>query len=219
MVLSWASLGGEERRCLLRFGRARWSPGNANWWRSRSGSDRCSAGPKHGRPLELFSTACCRGSRAKQAGSWLSRPGLSGPTACSRCWGAATGTRTLCVIASALPGISDQPGVLRFIEVLEPGRKESQQFQNVVRDIFGLEASELASLGAKRFHGKPPLIGLGVPRRSGGGKVQTFAIIRFLFGRALSETKGKAAFWPGPLTRRERGAPPHNCPVFAPKWD
>jgi hypothetical protein len=42
----------------------------------------------------------------------------------------------------------------------EPGRKESQQFQNVVRDIFGLEASELASLGAKRFHGKPPLIGL-----------------------------------------------------------
>src|SRR4051794_24822888 len=88
MVLSWASLGGEERRCLLRFGRARWSPGNANWWRSGSGSDRCSAGPKHGRPLELFSTACCRGSRAKQAGSWLSRPGLSGPTACSRCWGA-----------------------------------------------------------------------------------------------------------------------------------
>src|SRR4051794_37596611 len=88
MVLSWASLGGEERRCLLRFGRARWSPGNANWWRSGSGSDRCSAGPKHGRPLELLSTACCRGSRAKQAGSWLSRPGLSGPTACSRCWGA-----------------------------------------------------------------------------------------------------------------------------------
>src|SRR3954469_16419717 len=34
MVLSWASLGGEERRCLLRFGQARWSPGNANWWRS-----------------------------------------------------------------------------------------------------------------------------------------------------------------------------------------
>src|SRR4051812_36446022 len=102
MVLSWASLGGEERRCLLRSGRARWSPGNASWWRSRSGSDRCSAGPKHGQPLELFSTACCRGSRAKQAGSWLSRPGLSGPTACSRCSGAATGTRTLCVIASAL---------------------------------------------------------------------------------------------------------------------
>src|SRR4051812_6328757 len=68
---------------------------------------------------------------------------------------------------------------------LEPGRKESQQFQNVVPDIFGLEASELASLGAKRFHGKPPLIGLGAPRRSGGGRVQTFAIIRFLFGRAL----------------------------------
>src|SRR3954454_8321865 len=39
--------------------------------------------------------------------------------------------------------------------------------------------------GAKRFHGKPPLIGLGAPRRSGGGRVQTFAIIRFLFGRAL----------------------------------
>src|SRR4051812_470464 len=69
--------------------------------------------------------------------------------------------------------------------VLEPGRKESQQFQNVVPDIFGLETSELASLGAKRFHGKPPLIGLGAPRRSGGGRVQTFAIIRFLFGRAL----------------------------------
>src|SRR3954464_2193705 len=68
---------------------------------------------------------------------------------------------------------------------LEPGRKESQQFQNVVPDIFGLEASELASLGAKRFHDKPPLIGLGVHRRSGGGRVQAFAIIRFLFGRAL----------------------------------
>src|SRR3954469_20786685 len=70
MVLSWASLGGEERRCLLRFGRARWWPGNASWRRSRSGSDRCSAGPKHGRPLELFSTACCGGSRAKR----LERP-------------------------------------------------------------------------------------------------------------------------------------------------
>jgi hypothetical protein len=67
----------------------------------------------------------------------------------------------------------------------EPGRKESQHFQNVVPDIFGLEASELAASGAKRFHGKPPLIGLGVHRRSGGGRVQTFAIIRFLFGRAL----------------------------------
>ena len=52
-------------------------------------------------------------------------------------------------------------------------------------DIFGLEASELASLGAKRFHGKPPLIGLGVHRHSGGGRLQAFAIIRFLFGRAL----------------------------------
>src|SRR4051812_17678884 len=67
----------------------------------------------------------------------------------------------------------------------EPGRKESQQFQNVVPDIFGLEASELASLVAKRFHGKPPLTGFGVHRRSGGGRVQAFAIIRFLFGRAL----------------------------------
>src|SRR3954453_793967 len=101
MVLSWASLGGEERRCLLRFGRARWSPGNANWWRSRSGSDRGSAGPKPGRPLELFSTACCRGSRAKQAGFWLSRPGLSGPTACSRCWGALEET-TPAAMADAL---------------------------------------------------------------------------------------------------------------------
>src|SRR4051812_47718258 len=68
---------------------------------------------------------------------------------------------------------------------LEPGRKESQQFQNVVPDIFGLEASELASLVAKRFHGKPPLTGFGVHRRSGGGRGQAFAIIRFLFGRAL----------------------------------
>src|SRR3954464_2309224 len=73
---------------------------------------------------------------------------------------------------------------------LEPGRKESQQFQNVVPDIFGLETSELASLGAKRFHGKPPLIGLGVPRRSGGGRMHTFAIIRFLFGRALRDCEG-----------------------------
>src|SRR3954464_5365222 len=73
-----------------------------------------------------------------------------------------------------------------MLSVSEPGRKEGQQFQSVVPDIFGLEASELASLGAKRFHGKPPLIGLGVHRRSGGGRVQAFAIIRFLFGRALT---------------------------------
>src|SRR4051794_3734039 len=67
----------------------------------------------------------------------------------------------------------------------EPGRKESRQFQQVAPDIFGLETSELASLGAKRFHGKPPLIDLGVHRRGGGGRVQAFAIIRRLFGRAL----------------------------------
>src|SRR3954451_15196442 len=67
----------------------------------------------------------------------------------------------------------------------EPGRKESHQFQQVAPDIFGLETSELASLGAKRFHGKPPLIDLGAHRRSGGGRVQTLDIIRFLFGRAL----------------------------------
>src|SRR3954462_11644498 len=73
----------------------------------------------------------------------------------------------------------------REVSPSEPGRKESQQFQNVVPDIFGLEASELASLGAKRFHGKPPLIGLGAHRRSGGRRVQTLAITRFLFGRAL----------------------------------
>jgi hypothetical protein len=88
----------------------------------------------------------------------------------------------------------------------EPGRKESQQFQDVVPDIFGLEASELASLGAKRFHGKPPLIGLGVPRRSGGGRLQAFAIVRFLFGRALSITvAGRfvlAAILPTGLARR-----------------
>src|SRR3982751_3447710 len=80
--------------------------------------------------------------------------------------------------------------------LLEPGRKESQQFQKVVPDIFGLEASELASLGAKRFHGKPPLIGLGAPRRSGGGRVQTFAIIRFLFGRALTYRTGASFYSP-----------------------
>src|SRR5215207_6725143 len=92
MVLSWASLGGEERRCLLRFGRARWWHGNANWQRSRRGSDLCSAAPKHGRPPEPFSRACCPGLRARQAGFWPRRPGLSGPTACSRCSGAAAGT-------------------------------------------------------------------------------------------------------------------------------
>src|SRR3954467_6924543 len=79
MVLSWASLGGEERRCLLRFGRARWSPGNANWWRSRSGSDRCSAGPKHGRPLELFSTACCPGVARKTGWLLAEQAGLERP--------------------------------------------------------------------------------------------------------------------------------------------
>ena len=61
----------------------------------------CSAGPNTGDRWS-FLDGLLSGSRAKQAGSWLSRPGLSGPTACSRCWGAATGTRTLCVIASAL---------------------------------------------------------------------------------------------------------------------
>ena len=69
--------------------------------------------------------------------------------------------------------------------ILEPGRKESQHFQKVVPDVFGLEASELASLGANRLHGNPPLIGLGVHRRSGEGRAQTFAISRFRFGRAL----------------------------------
>src|SRR4051794_30623447 len=66
-----------------------------------------------------------------------------------------------------------------------PAEKKVSNFKNVVPDIFGLEASELASLGAKRFHGKPPLISLGVPRSRAGGRVQAFAIIRFLFGRAL----------------------------------
>src|SRR3954464_4600983 len=79
-----------------------------------------------------------------------------------------------------------------MLSVSEPGRKEGQQFQSVVPDVLGLEASEFASLGAKRFHGKPPLIGLGVHRRSGGGRVQTFAIIGFLFGRALRSISASA---------------------------
>src|SRR3954468_16248406 len=70
MVLSWARVGGEERRCLLRSGRGRWWHGNANWRRSRSGSDLCLAGPKPGRSPEPFSTACCRGSGATQGGFW-----------------------------------------------------------------------------------------------------------------------------------------------------
>jgi hypothetical protein len=92
-------------------------------------------------------------------------------------------TRLEVAMAVAVPLRSDFDAAQ--LRALEPGRKESQQFQNVVPDIFGLEASELASLGAKRFHGKPPLIGLGAHRRSGGRRVQTLAIARFLFGRAL----------------------------------
>jgi hypothetical protein len=67
-----------------------------------------------------------------------------------------------CLFPTRAEIASNDRRLQRFFEqvILEPGRKESQQFQNVVRDIFGLEASELASLGAKRFHGKPPLIGL-----------------------------------------------------------
>ena len=36
----------------------------------------------------------------------------------------------------------------------------------------------MASLGAKRFHGKPPLIDLGVHRRSGGGRALAAAKTR-----------------------------------------
>src|SRR3954469_25904031 len=59
--------------------------------------------------------ACCPGSGARQAGFWPSRPGLSGPTACSRCWGAAAGRRMGLrdrVRADVIEALGDRDGVL-----------------------------------------------------------------------------------------------------------
>src|SRR3954462_7669800 len=94
---------------------ARWSPGNANWWRSRSGSDRCSAGPKHGRPLELFSTACCRGSRAKTGWLLAEQAGLERPYRMQSLLGRshwdADALRD-CVRADVIEVLGDRDGVL-----------------------------------------------------------------------------------------------------------
>src|SRR3954464_11546431 len=66
-----------------------------------------------------------------------------------------------------------------------PAEKKVGNFKTLCLTSLVWKLQSWQASGAKRFHGKPPLIGLGVHRRSGGGRVQTFAIIRFLFGRAL----------------------------------
>src|SRR4051812_2303595 len=66
-----------------------------------------------------------------------------------------------------------------------PAEKKVSNFKALCLTSLVWKLQSWQASGAKRFHGKPPLIGLGVHRRSGGGRVQTFAIIRFLFGRAL----------------------------------
>src|SRR4051794_36693845 len=66
-----------------------------------------------------------------------------------------------------------------------PAEKKANNFKTLCLTSLVWKLQSWQASGAKRFHGKPPLIGLGVHRRSGGGRVQTFAIIRFLFGRAL----------------------------------
>src|SRR4051812_2006704 len=66
-----------------------------------------------------------------------------------------------------------------------PAEKKVSTFKTLCLTSLVWKLQSWQASGAKRFHGKPPLIGLGVHRRSGGGRVQTFAIIRFLFGRAL----------------------------------
>ena len=67
----------------------------------------------------------------------------------------------------------------------EPGRKVSEQFQQVVPYTLDLGASGLASLTANASHGKPPMIGPVAERHGGDKRAQPFAVIRFLFGRAL----------------------------------
>src|SRR3982751_6817013 len=68
-----------------------------------------------------------------------------------------------------------------------PAEKKASNFKALCLTSLVWKLQSWQASGAKRFHGKPQLIGLGVPRRSGGGRVQTFAIIRFLFGRALRD--------------------------------
>src|SRR3954464_2445456 len=68
-----------------------------------------------------------------------------------------------------------------------PAEKKVSNFKTLCLTSLVWKLQSWQASGAKRFHGKPPLIGLGVHRRSGGGRVQTFAIIRFLFGRALRD--------------------------------
>src|SRR3954469_18984672 len=83
-----------------------WS-GSLVAWERELAALKARIGPVFGR-AEVRATAgafldgLLSGSRAKQAGSWPSRRVWTGPTACSRCWGAAAGMRMPCAIASAL---------------------------------------------------------------------------------------------------------------------
>src|SRR4051795_6854061 len=71
-----------------------------------------------------------------------------------------------------------------------PAEKKVSNFGTLCLTSLVWKLQSWQASGAKRFHRKPPLIGLGAHRRCGGGRVQTLAIIRFLFGRALSASRG-----------------------------
>ena len=91
-------------------------------------------------------------------------------------------------LASSVARYAERALVLSQIEAgnpESPAEKKVSNFKMLCLTSLVWKLQSWQASGAKRFHGKPPLIGLGVHRRSGGGRVQTFAIIRFLFGRAL----------------------------------
>src|SRR3978361_476981 len=66
-----------------------------------------------------------------------------------------------------------------------PAEKEVSNFSRLCLTPLGLKASGLASLTANTSHGKPPMIGPVAERHGGDKRAQPFAVIRFLFGRAL----------------------------------
>ena len=76
-----------------------------------------------------------------------------------------------------------------------PAEKEVSSFSRLRLTPLGLEASGLASLTANASHGKPPMIGPVAERHGGDKRAQPFAVIRFLFGRALSSSLALQAAW------------------------
>src|SRR3954468_14230121 len=91
----YGPLLGESGRGGASMSVAVWS-GSLVAWERELAALKARIGPVFGRAevretAGAFSTACCPGSGAKQAGFWPSRRVWSGPIACSRSWGAAAG--------------------------------------------------------------------------------------------------------------------------------